>query len=96
MIRARDALNGLAYWLDGQQCYLDGDGTTLEAKITRCGDMIFFQRPRRGCEEQQSLSHREFSDRGRSLWEIASGPVAALHLSPYPRQTPVHGEEPQS
>jgi predicted ATPase len=43
LICDRGTLDGLAYWPDGEQSFLDSVGTTFEAELARYGAVIFFQ-----------------------------------------------------
>ena len=43
LICDRGTLDGLAYWPDDEQSYLDSISTTFEAEIARYGAVIFFQ-----------------------------------------------------
>lgn len=65
LICDRGTLDGLAYWPDDEQSYLDSIGTNFEAEVgpvwrrhllPDCGD------PWRRREKQQPVPHRGFSD----------------------------------
>ena len=43
LICDRGTLDGLAYWPDDEQSYLDSVGTNFEAEVARYGAVIFFQ-----------------------------------------------------
>lgn len=43
LICDRGTLDGLAYWPDDEQSYLDSIGTSFEAEVARYGAVIFFQ-----------------------------------------------------
>jgi len=43
LICDRGTLDGLAYWPDDEQSYLDSFGTTFEVEVARYGAVIFFQ-----------------------------------------------------
>ena len=43
LICDRGTLDGLAYWPDDEQSYLDSVGTTFEMEVARYGAVIFFQ-----------------------------------------------------